>query len=82
MNSKMIDVEKAWQEIRRETLISKPVLTPYSEQVAKARELLLDAQNLLAAYEVEKSAAMRESLAEMFNEVMAQYKQQMYQTKN
>lgn len=79
---KSFDLTKAWERVKYETLVNKPQLSPYAENVVKARELLLLAQTLLSNYEAQVLPEKREALINEFEEVMTSYEQEMYQTKN
>jgi hypothetical protein len=79
---KPFDLASAWEEVKNETLVNKPRVTPYSENVVKARELLLLAQALLSDYEAQLSLSKRNELVKEFQETMQQYREEMYQTKN
>jgi hypothetical protein len=79
---KAFDLAKAWEEVKHETLVNKPHVTPYAENVVKARELLLLAQTLLSTYETQPSFVKRIQLIHEFEETMQNYRREMYQTKN
>jgi hypothetical protein len=79
---KLFDLARAWEEVKHETLINKPHVTPYAEKVVKARELLLLAQALLSDYETQLSSTKRNELINEFEETMQEYRKEMYQTKN
>lgn len=75
MATKIFDVTKAWEQVKKETIKNKPKETPYPPYIVKARELLLIAQSLLSKYESEKSTEVRDVLAISFEKTMKQYKQ-------
>jgi hypothetical protein len=79
---KTFDLVRAWEEVKRETLVNKPHFSPYFESVVKARELLLLAQTLLSDYETQTSDIKRAELVKEFEATMQQYREEMYQTKN
>lgn len=79
---KPFDLAKAWEEVRHETLVNRPRVTPYAENVVKAREWLLLAQTLLGDYETQLSFVKRAQLIHEFEETMQNYRREMYQTKN
>ncbi len=79
---KSFDLTRAWEEVTYETLVNKPQLTPYPENVVRARELLLLAQTLLSAYETQSSSSRRNELIEEFQATMQQYREEIYQTRN
>lgn len=75
MTTKVFDVKKAREQVRKESVTNAPKNAPYSASVVKARELLLIAQSLLSKYEAEKSADARKTLAISFEKTMRKYKQ-------
>ena len=82
MGARTIDVDKAWEELKWESLVNKPTVAPNSDSVVKAREYLLIAQVLLAKYETELIFEKQEELADAFNKAMTEYRKQMHQTRN
>lgn len=67
------DSKAEWKALNEEIFKFRPKTAPYPKEIVKARENLLKAQVLLAAYDCETSSTERKLLAQRYLQTMGDY---------
>lgn len=73
-----LNVESEWTFLNVELLEHKPTTAPFSEEVVRAREILLKLQVLLSAYANEENAQRKKEFEEKYLQSKNAYLQLAY----